>query len=111
VHIRHCYTFLHWQKFTGCNRPESKFWSPECAKSHLRASAILKFFLGVIPPDPRYKGKGKREGRKGLAGERGKGKEIEGGRGRRGMGKRGGEGRGGEGKGKACIDPPRFHKF
>jgi hypothetical protein len=32
--------------------------SPKCCKTHLRASLIGKIFLGVIPSDPRSKGKG-----------------------------------------------------
>jgi hypothetical protein len=32
--------------------------SPKCSKTHLRASLIRKIFPGVIPPDPRSKGKG-----------------------------------------------------
>jgi hypothetical protein len=51
-------------------------------KTHLRASEIWKNFPGVIPPDPRYKGEGKEEGRE-----------------RKGRKRREGEGRGGEGRG------------
>jgi hypothetical protein len=65
---------------------ESKFVSPECAKSHLRASAISKFLPGVIPRTPVKRAKGMR---------RGKGKEIEGEReGKEGYGQEGREGRG-----------------
>jgi hypothetical protein len=97
VHMRHCYTLLHWQKFTGSNSGDQKVnfgLHAECDKSRLRASAILKLFPGYTPdPVKRGKGREEREGREGLGGEGGKGKEIEGrGRGRRDMGKREGEG-------------------
>ncbi len=39
------------------------FLCPECTKTRLRASQILKFFPGAIPPDPRYKGEGRGGGR------------------------------------------------
>jgi hypothetical protein len=59
---------------------------PKCAKTRLRASVISKIFPGVIPPDPRYKRKGKGQ----LDTERGEEGRRKGGRGRGG----------GEGKGK-----------
>jgi hypothetical protein len=52
--------------------------------THLRAFVISKFFPGVIPPDPRFKGRGGvgREGWRGVGGE-GKGGK---GRGKEGLG-------------------------
>jgi hypothetical protein len=78
--------YLHITKFTGTKPGASKCmsWCSKFTKTHLRVPAIPKIFPGVIPPDPRSKGK---EG-----GEGGKGKE---GRGRQ---ERGGEREGGEGK-------------
>jgi hypothetical protein len=50
--------------------------SPKCSKTHLRASLIRKIFPGVIPPDPRSKGKGmgrEEEGRGSGKGRKGRG--------------------------------------
>jgi hypothetical protein len=54
---------------------------PKCVKTHLRAFVISKFFPGVIPPDPRFKGRGGRGG----VGREGRGE----GRGRGGKGREG----------------------
>jgi hypothetical protein len=35
---------------------------PKCVKTHLRAFVISNFFPGLIPPDPRFKGRGGRGG-------------------------------------------------
>jgi hypothetical protein len=69
---------------------------PKCVKTHLRAFVISKFFPGVIPPDPRFKGRG---GRGGVGGE---------GWGGAGGGGRGGEGREGKGRGKEGLGTTSF---
>ena len=71
----------HWKIYRHETRcVEVLILHPKCTKRHLRASIISKFFPGVIPPDSRQKGEGRR-------GWEGKGKE----------GKRKGKGRGGSG--------------
>jgi hypothetical protein len=52
------------------------FLSPKCSKTHLRASLIRKIFPGVIPPDPRSKGReweGRKRGRGDGKGRKGRG--------------------------------------
>jgi hypothetical protein len=107
-----------WKRLISC---------PKCAKTHLRASVIWKFFPGVIPPDPhsrggegrggkeREDGRGK-DGIRDIVGEEyGIGKERKGwglyrGKGREG--RKGREGKGGEGRkegkeGGRWLGPPK----
>ena len=73
---------------------------PECAKTHLQQSMILKF-SGGGPPDPLFNGRAE----KGKGGEEREGK----GKGRREGGEEWGVGRGRKGRGgrSKCPLPPR----
>jgi hypothetical protein len=45
-----------------------QFIAPNCCKTHVRASRILKIFPEVIPPDPVQRGGEAREGGRGKEG-------------------------------------------
>jgi hypothetical protein len=70
----------------------------KCVKTHVRAFEISKIFPGVIPPDPRFGGRGPPGGEEGKGGRKGAGRVT------RGMGmevyRRGGGGKRKEGEGK-----------
>jgi hypothetical protein len=90
--------------------------SPKCSKTHLRASLIPKIFPGVIPPDPRSKGReweGRKTGRESGKGRKGRGIEQREWKGRGGR-KRGGEGMDAPGAGPPKIfgvEPPLIPQF
>jgi hypothetical protein len=73
--------------YIGKSSQYQKVWSPECIKSHLCASALLKFLPAVILRTPFKKGKGGRE-------KEGKGHKMEGRERRRDRCRREGAGRG-----------------
>jgi hypothetical protein len=86
--------------------------SPKCSKTYLRASLIRKIFPGVIPPDPRSKGREWEERKRGRGEEReGRGEGWEGNRierkGREWKG-RGGRKRGGKGWTPRGPGPPKI---
>jgi hypothetical protein len=80
VHIRRCYTLLHWQKFTGSNSGDQKVNFGLQNVLNLTYICNFKIFPAVIPRTPVKRG---REGRRGKGGAWRGGREEQGIRGER----------------------------